>query len=151
MHYRQGGSSRTRNTPLSILLFGLLYMLTLAVCPGISTAAPPGSIRLALDDIPGVDMLNILTAVEHAKKRGLDVSVDYLRSEDIAVQAVLLGLADVGMGTPYAIIQKSDVPIRMVYQLSTLRFFPVVNTDFYRTWKDLDGADTGAAQGHGGP
>lgn len=124
-----------------LLLRGLLIILTLGVGFGVSIAASVGSIRIALDDIPGVDMLNFLTAVENAKARGLEITVDYLRSEDIAVQAVLLDQADMGMGTPYAIIQKSNAPIRMVYQLNTLHFFPVVNSDFYTTWNDLDGAD----------
>jgi NitT/TauT family transport system substrate-binding protein len=86
-------------------------------------------------------MLNFLTAVEQAKGRGLEITVDYLRSEDIAVQAVLLGQADMGIGTPYGLILKTDAPIRMLYQLNTLRFFPIVNTDYYRNWKELDGAD----------
>ncbi len=141
MYYRQNRLFQDQEIPILFLLRSLLLILTLAVCPGGVNAASLGSIRIALDDIPGVDMLNILTAVEHAKERGLDITVDYLRSEDIAVQAVLLSQADIGMGTPYAIIQKSAAPIRMVYQLNTLRFFPVVNTDFHKTWKDLDGAD----------
>lgn len=29
----------------------------------------------------------------------------------------------------------------MFYQLSMLRFNPVVNGEMYKTWKDLDGAD----------
>ncbi len=126
----------------------MLLGLTLAVASGLASAASPASMRIALDDIPGVDMLIVLTAVEHAKKRGLDISVAYLRSEDIAAQAVLLGQADIGMGTPYAIIQRSGAPLRMVYQLNTLRFFPVVNADFYTNWKDLDGADV-YTHGHG--
>ena len=32
-------------------------------------------------------------------------------------------------------------PIRMFFQLSALRFFPIVNTEKYKTWKDLDGVD----------
>lgn len=96
--------------------------------------------RIAIGDIPGFDMLNILIAVEHAKERGLDIQVSYLHSEAIAVQAVISDEADIGVGTPYALIQKGE-PIRMFYQLSSLRFFPVVNTRYYKTWKDLDGAD----------
>ena len=125
-----------------------LLALSLAVGAGISSAASSEPLRIALDDIPGVDMLIFLTAVERAKERGLDITVEYLRSEDIAAQAVLLGQADMGMGTPYAIIQKTGAPLRMVYQLNTLRFFPVVNTDFYTTWQDLDGADI-HTHGHG--
>jgi NitT/TauT family transport system substrate-binding protein len=37
------------------------------------------------------------------------------------------------------LIQKVGVPIRMFAQISTLRFFPVVNTEFYKSWQDLDG------------
>ena len=33
------------------------------------------------------------------------------------------------------------MPIRLFAQISTLRFFPVVNGEFYKTWKDLDGQD----------
>jgi NitT/TauT family transport system substrate-binding protein len=33
------------------------------------------------------------------------------------------------------------VPIRIFAQISTLRFFPVVNAELYKTWKDLDGQD----------
>lgn len=97
-------------------------------------------IRIAFGDIPGVDMLNFLTAVERAKERGVDIQVAYLQSEDIASQAVISGEADIGVGTPYALIESGE-PIRMFYQLSTLRFFPMVNTRYYKTWKDLDGAE----------
>ncbi len=37
----------------------------------------------------------------------------YLQSEDIAAQAVVSGQADIGVGTPYALIQKVKAPIRM--------------------------------------
>ena len=60
----------------------------------------------------------------------------FFKSEDIAAQAVVGGQADVGVGTPYALLQKVKAPIRIFYQMSTLRFFPVVNTEFY---KDLEG------------
>ena len=126
----------------------LLICLILAAAPGVPGAASLGPIRIALDDVPGVDMLNFLAAVERAKQRGLDITVEYLRSEEIAVQAVLLGQADMGMGTPYATIQKSTTPIRLIYQLNTLRFFPVVNTEYFNSWRDLDGADV-YVHGHG--
>ena len=126
----------------------MLLGLLLACAPLAPGAASLGSMRIALDDVPGVDMLNFLTAVERAKQRGLDIKVEYLRSEEIAVQAVLLGQADLGMGTPYATIQKSSTPIRLIYQLNTLRFFPVVNSEFYKSWRDLDGADV-YVHGHG--
>ena len=51
------------------------------------------------------------------------------------------GQADVGVGAPYTLLQKVKAPIRIFYQMSTLRFFPVVNTEFYQDWKDLDGQE----------
>ena len=60
------------------------------------------------------------------------------------------GQADVGQGTPYAAIQKVNVPIRFFYQLYSLLFFPVVNKESYKTWKDLDGQEmTVHARGSG--
>ena len=63
-------------------------------------------------------------------------------------QAIVGGQADVGIGAPYTLIQKVGVPIRIFAQISTLRFFPVVNAEFYKTWKDLDGQEV-AVQARG--
>lgn len=115
---------------------------------GPATAADMGSMHVAFGDIPGSDMINFLAAVARAEKRGVKVEVSYLQSEDIAAQAVVGGQADIGVGTPYALIQKVKAPIRMFYQLSQLRFYPVVNAEFYKSWKDLDGADI-AVHGRG--
>jgi NitT/TauT family transport system substrate-binding protein len=54
---------------------------------------------------------------------------------------VVGGQADIGVGAPYAFIQNSDAPIRMFYRMSSLLFFPVVNTEVYETWEDLDGQE----------
>jgi NitT/TauT family transport system substrate-binding protein len=89
-----------------------------------------------------------LIAVDHAKARGVDVEVTAFKSEEVATQAVINGQADVGQGTPYAAIQKVTVPIRFFYQLSALQFFPVVNKESYKSWKDLDGQEI-AVQGRG--
>jgi NitT/TauT family transport system substrate-binding protein len=61
---------------------------------------------------------------------------------------VINGQADVGQGTPYAALQKVATPIRFFYQLSALQFFPVVNKESYKAWKDLDGQEI-AVQGRG--
>ncbi len=108
---------------------------------GPAAAQDKGTMHVAFGDIPGPDMVNFLAAVARAEKRGVEVEVSYLQSEDIAAQAVVGGQADIGVGTPYALIQKVKAPIRMFYQLSQLRFYPVVNGEFYKDWKDLDGAD----------
>jgi NitT/TauT family transport system substrate-binding protein len=105
-------------------------------------------IRYALGDVISIDELPLLIAIENAKKRSVDVEVTSFKNEDIATQAVINGQADVGQGTPYAAIQKLTVPIRFFYQLSALQFFPVVNKENYKGWKDLDGQEI-AVQGRG--
>ena len=104
-------------------------------------AEAAGKIRIAFGDIASVEALGFLTAIERAKERGVDIDITYLKSEDIAAQAVVGGQADIGVGTPYALLQKVRAPIRIFYQMSTLRFYPVVNTEFYQDWKDLDGQE----------
>jgi NitT/TauT family transport system substrate-binding protein len=105
-------------------------------------------IRYALGDVISIDELPLLIAVEQAKQRGVDVEVTSFKSEEVATQAVINGQADVGQGTPYAALQRVTVPIRFFYQLSALQFFPVVNKESYKSWKDLDGQEI-AVQGRG--
>lgn len=111
-------------------------------------AQDKGTMHVAFGDIPGPDMTNFMAAVARAEERGVTVEVSFLQSEDIAAQAIVSGQADIGVGTPYALIQKVNAPIRMFYQLSQLRFYPIVNTEMYSSWEDLDGADI-AVHGRG--
>ncbi|EWY42164.1 nitrate ABC transporter substrate-binding protein [Skermanella stibiiresistens SB22] len=117
----------------------LALTLGLSLAPMEADAA--GKIRIAFGDIASVEALGFLTAIERAKERGVDIDISYLKSEDIAAQAVVGGQADIGVGTPYALLQKVRAPIRIFYQMSTLRFYPVVNTEFYQDWKDLNGQE----------
>jgi len=48
------------------------------------------------------------------------------------------GQSDLGVGTPYAVIQKSKLPLKNIYQMSRLVFFPVASKE-YKTWKDMNG------------
>ncbi len=109
-----------------------------AVAPGIAIADP---MRIAFGDIATVESVHLLAALERAKEQGVDVQVTFLKSEDIAAQAVVSGQADIGIGAPYALLQKVKAPIRIFMQLSKLQFYPVVNTEFYKEWKDLDGQE----------
>jgi len=127
--------------------FVILFVLVGAFSNG-ATAQSRIKIRYALGDVISIDELPLLIAVERAKTRGVDVEITAFKSEEIATQAVINGQADVGQGTPYAAIQKVNVPIRFFYQLSALLFFPVVNKDSYKSWKDLDGQEL-AVQGRG--
>jgi NitT/TauT family transport system substrate-binding protein len=115
--------------------------------PG-AMAQDKGSMRVAFGDVPGGEMVNFMIAVARAAERGVEVETSFLQSEDLAAQAIVSGQADIGVGTPYALIQKVKAPIRMFYQLSMLRFYPVVNGEMYQEWKDLDGADI-AVHGRG--
>jgi len=116
---------------------------------GIPAAAQDkGTMRVAFGDVPGGEMVNFMIAVARAAERGVKVETSYLQSEDLAAQAIVSGQADIGVGTPYALIQKVNAPIRMFYQLSMLRFNPVVNGEKYQTWADLEGADV-AVHGRG--
>ncbi|HZO02655.1 MAG TPA: ABC transporter substrate-binding protein [Burkholderiales bacterium] len=118
----------------------------LALSTGIATAQT--KIKYALGDVLGIDDLPLLVAAERAKKRGVEVEVTSFKNEDIATQAVINGQADVGQGTPYAALEKVNVPIRFFVQLWSLQFFPVVANEHYKSWKDLDGQEI-AVQGRG--
>lgn len=111
-------------------------------------AASAGDMRIAFGDLPGIESLQTLTAIERAKERGVKVELIILNDEDLAAQAIVGNQADVGIGAPYTLIQKVGVPIRLFAQISTLRFFPVVNSEFYKEWKDLDGQEV-AVQARG--
>ena len=107
----------------------------------VNPAAAQTTIKYALGDVVSIDELPLLVAVERAKKRGVQVEVTPFKSEEIATQAVINGQADIGQGTPYAAVEKVNVPIRFFYQLTSLQFFPIVNREFYKDWKDLDGQE----------
>lgn len=109
-----------------------------AAIPGWALADP---MRVAFGDIATVESLHLLAALERAKEKGVDVHVTFLKSEDIAAQAVVSGQADIGVGGPYALLQKVKAPIRIFMQLSKLQFYPVVNSEAYKEWKDLDGQE----------
>ena len=129
-----------RHALAGVVAGGLIASLPLA-----ANSAP---MRIAFGDLPGVESIQTLAAIERAKERGVEIELIILNDEDLATQAIVGGQADVGIGAPYTIIQKADVPIRFIAQIATLRFFPVVNTEFYKGWKDLDGQEI-AVQGRG--
>ena len=116
------------------------------LCTGLASAQ--NKIKYALGDVISIDELPLLVAAERAKKRGVEVEVTSFKNEEIATQAVINGQADIGQGTPYAALEKVNIPIRFFVQLSALQFFPVVANEHYKSWKDLDGQEI-AVQGRG--
>lgn len=101
-------------------------------------AQAAGKVRIALGDVASVETLCFLVALDRAKDRGLDYEMTAFAKEQLAIQAVMGNQMDIAVGTPYAIIQKSKVPIRNFFQLSKLVFFPVASNE-YKTWQDLEG------------
>ena len=85
-------------------------------------ALAQNKIKYALGDVIGIDDLPLLVAAERSKKRGVEVEITPFKNEDIATQAVINGQADIGQGTPYAAIEKVNVPIRFFVQLWSLQF-----------------------------
>ena len=120
---------------IGIALAGAALLWTAAPDEG---QAQDKSLTIGLGDIATVETLNLLIALERVRERGVEVELTAFKSEDIAAQAVVNGQVDVGVGTPYALIQKLDAPIRVFYQLSTLKFYPVVSSE-YPDWQALDG------------
>jgi NitT/TauT family transport system substrate-binding protein len=124
----------------------LAVALTFLLASGAASAQT--KIKYALGDVVSIDELPLLVAAERAKKRGVEVEVTAFKNEEIATQAVINGQADIGQGTPYAALEKVNIPIRFFVQLSSLQFFPVVANEHYKSWKDLDGQEI-AVQGRG--
>ncbi len=121
-------------------LAGAAMAATMAIS-GTMAVAQDEPLKVALGDIASVESLNLLIAMERAGERGVPMEMTFFNSEDVAVQAVLSGEAHIGVGAPYAFIQNSEAPIRMFYRMSTLLFFPVVNSEVYSDWADLDGQE----------
>lgn len=123
-------AARNKLTAFVVVLVTLLGF-------GISARAAD-TVRIALGDVASVETLCLIVALDRAKDRGLDYELTAFAKEQLAIQAVINGQMDIGIGTPYSIIQKTKVPIRNIFQVSKLVFFPVV-ANKYKTWKDLDG------------
>jgi NitT/TauT family transport system substrate-binding protein len=115
----------------------LLTILFVVLGVGLSAQAAD-KVRIALGDVASVETLCFLVALDRAKDRGLDYELTAFAKEQLAIQAVLGRQMDIAVGTPYSVIQKTKVPIRIFFQLSKLVFFPVASIE-YKTWQDLDG------------
>lgn len=103
-----------------------------------ASVAHAQKVRVALGDVLSTETLAMVIAFERARDKGIDVQINHFAKEDLAIQAVINGQADIGIGTPYAVAQKSKAPLRVMFQATRLVFFPVVDKS-YKSWKDLDG------------
>ncbi|MCR9150896.1 MAG: ABC transporter substrate-binding protein [Rhodobacteraceae bacterium] len=100
--------------------------------------AEADTIRIALAETPSDELAAFFVALDRARANGLDYEWTAFSDEELAIQAVLSGQMDIGFGTPYAAMQRSKAPLRIVFQLSKLKFFPVT-TKKYSKLEDLDG------------
>ena len=111
--------------------------IPLALGVGAQKADAEG-IRIALAETPSDELAAFFVALDRAKANGLDYEWTAFSDEELAIQAVLSGQMDIGFGTPYSAMQRSKAPLRIVFQLSKLKFFPVT-TKKYSSLNDLNG------------
>lgn len=96
------------------------------------------TLKIALAETPSDELAAFFVALDRAKANGLDYEWTAFSDEELAIQAVLSGQMNIGFGTPYSAMQRSKAPIRIIFQLSKLKFFPVT-TKKYSDLKELDG------------
>lgn len=116
---------------------GLVAVIPLAIGLSLSTSWAE-TLKIALAETPSDEMAAFFVALDRAKKNGLDYEWTAFADEELAIQAVLSGQMNIGFGTPYAAMQRSKAPLRIIFQLSKLKFFPVT-TKKYEKLEDLDG------------
>jgi len=102
------------------------------------TAAQADTLKIALAETPSDELAAFFVALDRAKANGLDYEWTAFSDEELAVQAILSGQMDIGFGTPYSAMQRSKAPIRIIFQLSKLKFFPVA-VEEYTDLSQLDG------------
>jgi len=100
--------------------------------------AHAGKIRIALAETPSDELAAFFVALDRARAMGLDYEWTAFSDEELAIQAILSGQMDIGFGTPYSAMQRSKAPVRIIFQLSKLKFFPVTTTD-YTNLEQLNG------------
>lgn len=115
-----------------------LFAATVLVGGLANSDAQAGKIRIALAETPSDEVAAFFVALDRAKANGLEYEWTAFSDEELAIQAVLSGQMDIGFGTPYAAMQRSKAPIRILFQLSKLKFFPVTSQK-YNKLEDLDG------------
>ena len=101
-------------------------------------AAASGPLRVALGEPASAETAAFLLALQRAEETGVPLEVSVLDGESAVFEAVRSGAADVGVGTPYADIAATNAPIRVIFQLTRLSFFPVAARE-YESLEDLDG------------
>ena len=124
---------RVTKSTIGVILSTLLAMLIAFAGP-----AQANKIRIALAETPSDELAAFFVALDRAQKNGLDYEWTAFSDEELAIQAILSGQMDIGFGTPYSVMQRSKAPVRIIFQLSKLKFFPVTSKK-YSKLEDLNG------------
>ena len=122
----------------SVLVAGTTALAATSWAPAVAQAQDSEPVHVALADLPEVETLFFLVGLARAGERGLDYELTFFNGEELAIQAILAGQADIGLGSPYAVIQRASVPVRLFQQVSRIIFFPVVAAEI-ESWQDMDG------------
>ena len=122
----------------SVLVAGAMALAATALAPAAAPAQDSEPVHIALADLPEVETLFFLVGLARAGEKGLDYELTFFNGEELAIQAILAGQADIGLGSPYAVIQRASVPVRLFQQTSRIIFFPVVKAEI-ASWQDMDG------------
>ncbi len=112
--------------------------LAIVLLIGLGSDANAAKIRIALAETPSDELAAFFVALDRAKANGLDYEWTAFADEELAIQAILSGQMDIGFGTPYSAMQKAKAPVRIIFQLSKLKFFPV-SSQKYSKLEDLNG------------
>ena len=124
---------RVTKSTIGVILSTLLAMLIVFAGP-----AQANKIRIALAETPSDELAAFFVALDRAQKNGLDYEWTAFSDEELAIQAILSGQMDIGFETPYSVMQRSKAPVRIIFQLSKLKFFPVTSKK-YSKLEDLNG------------
>ena len=116
----------------------LLLTTVMALSIGLGGGANAAKIRIALAETPSDELAAFFVALDRAKANGLDYEWTAFADEELAIQAILSGQMDIGFGTPYSAMQRAKAPVRIIFQLSKLKFFPV-SSKKYSKLEDLNG------------
>jgi NitT/TauT family transport system substrate-binding protein len=93
------------------------------------------------DTLTGQNLPELIAMANTEKRLGVKFNVIALKSDDVVFQAVINNEIDIGIGDAYKGIDTLKAPVRHFFLLRRIAYFPVVNSEFYKTWKDLNGAD----------
>lgn len=117
------------------MLAGALSLALLSIAVPVM-AATTVSVGAAYNG--GPDLVQLI-AFKKAAARGVDVKVDWIKSDDTLFQAVLSGQIDIGVGDAYAGIANAHAPLTNIYSIRRLAYVPVVDKTVYPDWKALNG------------